>query len=360
MASITDKNWDGWIDYRDGASDGYDYINGTHGNNVIFAYGGDDNIYAHGGDDVIKGGGGDDEITGGVGADYIFGDAGVDTASYLGSAGGVWVDLASGQGFFNEAQGDVLNGIENLKGSQYDDMLIGDDGANFLRGFNGNDILKGGGGDDYLRGDWGDDMLQGGAGADYLWGNFGSDTLYGGADDDILDGGDDGTDTMSGGTGNDIYYADAGDVLSEAAGEGYDVVYAYSSFTLTDNIEVLSLVDGVHGTGNAQANTIFGNQFDNILNGAGGSDVLSGLGGNDTFVLKAGEAHGDTVYEFNGNGAGVGDVLQFDGYGTIAQGATFRQLTATVWEIGSADGTVRDLITLVGSPTIDASDFVFV
>jgi len=360
MASITDRNRDGWIDYRDGASDGYDYINGTHANNVIFAYDGDDNIYAHGGDDVIKGGGGHDDITGGVGADYIFGDAGVDTASYLGSAGGVWVDLASGQGFFNEAQGDVLNGIENLTGSQHGDMLMGDDGANFLRGFNGNDVLKGGGGADYLRGDYGDDTLQGGAGADYLVGNFGNDTLDGGADDDVLDAGD-GNDTMSGGTGNDIYYADGGDVLIEAADAGFDVVYAYTkNFTLTDHIEVLSLVEGTFGTGNAQANTIFGNGGDNVLNGAGGSDALSGLGGNDTFVFKAGEAHGDVVYEFNGNGGGIGDVLQFVGYGTIAQGATFHQLTSTVWEIGSADGTVRDIITLVGAPTIDASDFVFV
>jgi Ca2+-binding RTX toxin-like protein len=359
MASVTDRNFDGRIDYRDGASDGYDYINGTNQNNVIYAYGGNDNIYGHGGDDIIKGGGGDDEIMGGLGADYIFGDEGVDVAYYLDSAGGVWVDLASGQGFFNTAAGDVLIGIENVRGSQYSDMLIGDDGANELRGFNGDDVLKGGGGADYLRGDYGDDTLQGGSGADYLWGNFGNDTLEGGADDDELDGVA-GNDTMIGGTGNDVYYADAGDVLSEAAGEGYDVVYAYSDFTLTDNIEVLSLVEGVYGTGNAQANAIFGNANSNTLNGGAGADQINGLGGNDTFVFQAGQAHGDVVYEFNGNGAGVGDVLQFTGYGTIAQGATFQQLNATQWQINSADGTIHDVITLVGASTIDASDFAFV
>jgi len=56
----------------------------------------------------------------------------------------------------------------------------------------------------------------------------------------------------------------------------------------------------------------------------------------------------------------VGDTLQFVGYGTIAQGATFRQLDTTHWEIASADGSVRDIITLAGAPTIDASDFAFV
>ncbi len=113
-------------------------------------------------------------------------------------------------------------------------------------------------------------------------------------------------------------------------------------------------------TGNAQANTIFGNIFHNVLNGGGGADVLSGLGGNDTFVFQARLAHGDSVYEFAGNGAGAGDVLRFVGYGTVAEGATFHQLTATTWEIGSADGTVHDIITLVGGPTVDFSDLVFV
>ena len=77
-------------------------------------------------------------------------------------------------------------------------------------------------------------------------------------------------------------------------------------------------------------------------------------------MFGVGQAHGDSVYEFNGNGAGAGDVLRFEGYGTIAQGATFHQLTATTWEIGSADGSTHDIITLVGGPAIDASDFVFV
>jgi Ca2+-binding RTX toxin-like protein len=81
----------------------------------------------------------------------------------------------------------------------------------------------------------------------------------------------------------------------------------YSSaftYTLTDNVEILSLDTdtdtGVYGTGNAQNNTIFGNINDNVLNGSDGADSLSGLGGNDTFVFLAGQAHGDVVFEFNG------------------------------------------------------------
>ncbi len=68
---------------------------------------------------------------------------------------------------------------------------------------------------------------------------------------------------------------------------------------------------------------------------------LWGLGGNDTFVFHAGQAQGDRIHEFYGNGAAAGDVLRFEGYGTLAQGATFHQLTATQWQINSADGLIR-------------------
>ncbi len=76
-------------------------------------------------------------------------------------------------------------------------------------------------------------------------------------------------------------------------------------------------------------------------------------------MFRPGQAHGDAIYEFNGNGAGAGDVLRFEGYGTVAQGATFHQLDATHWEIASADGVNHDIITMVGAPTIDFTDLVF-
>jgi hypothetical protein len=64
-------------------------------------------------------------------------------------------------------------------------------------------------------------------------------------------------------------------------------------------------------------------------------------------------------FECNGNGAGVGDVLFFEGCGTAAEGATFVQLTATTGQINSADGTTHDVITLAGAPTVDATDVSF-
>jgi Ca2+-binding RTX toxin-like protein len=348
MATVSGTNFSDIIDAQDG---------------VTNLYG--DLIYGFGGNDLIFGLGGNDTILGGEGADAIYGGSGNDAASYEDSASGVIVSLVNGSGVGGSANGDTLFSIEYLYGSHYDDLLTGDDGANVMYGYRGHDILKGGGGADLLTGNEGNDTLNGGSGFDLLLGDEGNDTLNGEVGDDTLNGGL-GIDDMSGGMGNDIYIAESGDRVFERAGEGYDIVYSYSTaYTLSDNVEVLSLASagspGIYGTGNAQSNTIYGNGFDNVLDGGAGSDSLSGLGGNDTFVFRAGQANGDVVYEFNGNGAAAGDVLRFEGYGTLAQGATFHQLSATVWQINSADGLLHEVITLTAGAVIDTTvDIMFV
>ena len=81
------------------------------------------------------------------------------------------------------------------------------------------------------------------------------------------------------------------------------------SATLTGAGKSLTLlgIENVSGTGNGQANQIFGNKGANELNGAGGADTLTGGAGNDVFVVKAGEANGDLIADFTGNGGSAGD-----------------------------------------------------
>jgi Ca2+-binding RTX toxin-like protein len=67
-----------------------------------------------------------------------------------------------------------------------------------------------------------------------------------------------------------------------------------------------------------------------------GTNVLEGGGGNDTFVFRRGQANGDTVVYFAGNGAAPGDVLQFVGYGPSA---SFVPIDATHWQVNSGPGT---------------------
>src|SRR5262245_47194437 len=93
------------LDYNDGV---------TSGDDTISALGRDDRVYAGDGNDTIYGGNGDDMIIGGGGADVIDGGNGNDTANYAHSSTAVFVSLTTGSGLGGEAQGDTLDGIENL------------------------------------------------------------------------------------------------------------------------------------------------------------------------------------------------------------------------------------------------------
>ena len=340
-----------------------DRLHGNSGKNVLTGGGGDDTLSGNGGDDILWGDSGDDFLFGGSGADILNGGWGNDTAHYTYSSAGVFISLYNDVAAGGEAEGDELNGIENVIGSAHHDDIWGDDGANNLSGRDGNDTLKGFGGDDFLAGGLGDDSLYGMDGADELFGSWGNDMLSGGAGDDLLIG-HQGDDAMIGGIDNDSYYVDSlGDTVTELSGEGHDTVYSFIDMTLADNAEVLSLVIGnaVFGTGNALGNLIVGNDYDNVLDGGGGADDLWGLGGNDTFVLRAGQAHGDRIHEFYGNGAGVGDVLRFEGFGTLAEGATFHQISANQWQITSANGLIQETIILATGAVIDTTtDIIFV
>ncbi len=110
---------------------------------------------------ILLGMRGNDTLDGGAGADTLDGGVGVDTASYVRSTVAVDVNLTRATQVGGHAQGDVLVSIENLVGSNLNDVLTGDAIANILDGGAGNDILRGGAGNDILRGGLGNDTLVG-------------------------------------------------------------------------------------------------------------------------------------------------------------------------------------------------------
>ncbi|HSH86570.1 MAG: calcium-binding protein, partial [Methylophilus sp.] len=131
------------------------------------------------------------------------------------------------------------------------------------------------------------------AGNDNIFGGNQDDNLYSGAGNDIIDGGL-AADLMRGGKGNDTYIIDnIGDVVTELENEGIDLVKARVSYTLSANVENLTLTDGsvnggtaaINGTGNALANTITGNAGSNVLDGGDGADKLIGGNGDDTYII---------------------------------------------------------------------------
>jgi Ca2+-binding RTX toxin-like protein len=70
---------------------------------------------------------------------------------------GVTVDLAAGQA--TELAG--MSAIENVRGSAFDDTLLGDDNSNSLWGGDGDDVIHGGDGEDFVSGGAGKDVLLG-------------------------------------------------------------------------------------------------------------------------------------------------------------------------------------------------------
>jgi Ca2+-binding RTX toxin-like protein len=231
---------------------------------------------------TLTGGAGDDNLNGGAGADTMIGGVGNDNYT-VDNTGDIVTELT------NEGTDRVKshitytlgNNVENLtllgttaidgNGNALANSLTGNSAANRLVGGDGNDVLNGSGGNDILHGEAGDDTLTGGTGAD----------------------------TLIGGVGNDAYViTDGQDTVTELANEGTDRVNAGISYTLSANVENLTLTGTAenYGIGNALDNVLTGNNAKNYLNGLAGNDTVRGNGAND--ILQGGL--GDDTISDNG------------------------------------------------------------
>jgi Ca2+-binding RTX toxin-like protein len=330
-----------------------------------------ENVYGGSADDTLTGDGSANLFRGGLGADALDGAGGIDTADYGDKTAGVAVTLNGGTKATVTVGGaaeDTLKNIENVAGGSVGDRLTGDGLANVLTGNGGDDALDGRGGADRMEGGSGDDSYvvdnsgdkiveKSGGGTDavqssitltltaevenltlsgsgniggtgnsannVLTGNNGGNTLNGVA----------GHDKMVGGDGNDTYVVDSGgDVVQEKSGEGTDLVQASATFTLSANVENLTLTgsSAINGTGNSGANVLTGNGANNVLTGLGGNDTLDGRGGHDKMVGGRGndayvvDSSGDVVQERAGGGT---DTVQSSA--TFALSANVENLTLT-------------------------------
>lgn len=162
---------------------GIENLTGSENNDVLIATGAAAN--------VLRGEGGNDVLAGGGGTDVIDGGDGIDTNSFAGIGLGVTATInADGTG--TAAYGPVsetFTSIENLTGSDNDDILTGNDSVNVIDGGLGNDTISGLGGEDVLFGGSGADVISGGDGDDRIVGGFGDDELNGDAGNDSLIGG---------------------------------------------------------------------------------------------------------------------------------------------------------------------------
>lgn len=237
---------------------GDNFLEATSGvDTTIIGLAGNDDLHGHEGDDVLMGGPGADVLLGGDSRGF-----GIDTASYADAAEGVTADFLFIAANAGDAAGDRYFDIENLTGSDFDDILGGNDnGSNLINGGDGSDLIAGRGGHDLLFGGAGNDRLVGGTGADQLFGGIGIDAAE--------------YSFASTGVGVDL---ETSGFQGEAAGDThFDIEFVVGS-NFSDNLR-----------GDALANQLFGLEGHDSLAGRGGNDTLFGENGDDTLFGGAGD-----------------------------------------------------------------------
>jgi Ca2+-binding RTX toxin-like protein len=225
----------------------------TSGSDTLIGMGGNDTLLGGDGNDVLDGGTGLNSLNGGTGNDvYVVTNTTDAIVEATGNDGGIdRVETASSYNIANKRliENITLTGDKavNATGNVFDNLLVGNDNNNRIKGGAGNDRLEGKGG----------------------------------------------LDTLEGGTGDDTYRLNENpwtplDVALEKGNGGSDLVQVNADYTLGLNFERLQLLGNgdFSGYGNSKANSIEGNDGNNLLDGKGGADDLRGGNGNDTYILN--------------------------------------------------------------------------
>lgn len=270
---------------------------GEAGNDILRASAGDGGILGGDGNDVLYGRGGDDTLIGGAGADEIYGGPGVDLVDYMSSASGVHASL---DGLIGDdgapGEGDTLGSdLEDIWGTCYADVLIGNAAANEIWPLSGADEVRGLGGSDYIE-DRDGMCASAGYSADILDGGAGSDTV-------------------------NYRHRPAGVTIDLDNAVGDDGAPGEGDTTID--------VESIYGTNHNDI--LVGNDSDNIFHGLSGNDAMYGLGGKDAFYGDEGDDFVDggngTDYVYGGAGddelhAGPGGYYIDGGPGTDFCGVT--------------------------------------
>jgi len=335
------------------------------------------------------------------GDDYINGGTGYDSARYQNAAAGINANLATGIVQDGDGGTDVLLNIENIRGSDFDDIMVGSANNDVFEGRAGTDSIDGGAGFDRVEftnaidgvtvnlslgslqvvdDGWGNtetlvsiESVRGSIHNDVLTGSGANEFFDGRAGDDDIDGG--------GGFDGVGYTGATGQVfvdLSAGTATGAD-----GSDTLTgiENVIGSFYDDSLTGDdGNNRLQGAASNLWTYANTGTDDSDTLTGGAGNDTFVFNSAldaSFNMDTITDFvsgqdkielddaifAGLLVGAGNAANFlvgaaaldaNDYLIYDAGALYYDAD------GSGAGAAVQFALLSGVPTLAASDFIIV
>lgn len=375
-----------------------DYLYGRGGNDTLI---GSDNTFdelrAGSGDDTLEAMGGDDRgLRGGPGNDTIDGGDGSDRVRYDTSPQGVQVNLSDsafeGTASQTAADGfgtvDDLVSIERVRGSDFNDVLVGSDQANQFQGRNGFDRIIGLDGEDTIAGEGGFDVVsyyhdasyggtsgvdvnlgQGRAfdgfgaqdslsGIEAVRGTESSDSLRGGADDyferyvgfgggDIIDGqgGDAGGDQVSYIEERTIGEGTQGVTVDLGDGTATDSYGDTDSLTGINDVRGTDLDDELTGGADDEFEQFRGLEGDDVIDGGSGYDRVDysnepGFGGTQGVTVNLGDG---TATDSFGDSDTVMNIEE-------ARGTSFQDTLR-----GGGNAEFESFRGLAGNDTIDGS-----
>ncbi|MFB2879851.1 calcium-binding protein [Floridanema aerugineum] len=325
---------------------GSDSLIGGEGNDILNGGTENDTLNGNAGNDSLYGNSENDLLIGDSGNDLIDGGTEIDTVTYENSPKAVIVNINETQNYNNNSTDpvniepnftinagtaedgygntDTLRNLENIIGSEFDDILIGNSSDNRIEGLAGKDLLIGNAGNDTLNGGENIDTVSyrrdpmraivnleqntardGFDNIDQLFnienvvGSIFNDEITGDAKANIITAGDgndliygrEGNDSIYGETGEDAIFAEAGDDLI-VGGKGADTIDGSTgddtaSYFNSETGVAVSLLTGKGWAGDALGDTLtqienlIGSEFIDTLIGDNGNNRIDGLAGTD-------------------------------------------------------------------------------
>ncbi len=261
------------------------------------------------------------------------GGDGSDTYSAEAAESGASIDLAQEAAFVRFSTPERIASIENVRGSDFGDEILGDGNPNRIDGLGGDDAIDGG---------FGDDTISGGAGTNTLFGNDGIDTLV---VPGII-------------TSKTRPTPDSIRVIGSLDGIAFDDTAVGFEQLLENNVlksvefflgeSTVNIVQqtviaetAVQATlaGLVAGQTLNGNNNANTLNGGSGIDDMAGFGGNDTLNGNDGDdsINGGTQNDTLTGGNGSDSLDGGPGADRLTGGAGNDNFVFTSALAGSAD-----------------------